>query len=179
MKGLFNFCASLALTLSLCAAAENAVLIDIKSPWKEKTAIEPAMMALRHAIADHGRLKTVAFGADWQIWLSHYRRIDQGTSSRVQVRISIVHPSAPGVESASSSSILSYEFDKEPRDVLTTEDSFARFMRGKINDKSKEFQAEAIAAYPALQSALRGLTSAMGDSELQRSKNMRFRSQDL
>ena len=179
MKSVVPFLSAIALSVLVAKAAENSILIDIKSPWKEKASIEPAMMALRHAISDHDQFKTVSFGADWQIWLSNYRRIDNGASCTVQMRMSLVHPGAPGIESATATKILSYEFEKEPRDVLTTEDSLGRFLRGKINDKSKEFQAEAIAAYPAIQPLLNSLTASMVDSELQRTKNMRFRSQDL
>jgi hypothetical protein len=62
---------------------------------------------------------------------------------------------------------------------LTTEDATARFIKGKIRDKSKEFQAEAIAAGPMMRAALAGMIEPMVTSEGQRTRNMKFRSQNL
>lgn len=161
------------------SAAEGAILVDIKSPLAQKVAIEPALEALRTAISYDNRFKVVAEGCDWKIWLHDYHRADNGTSYSVNLTMSLVHPSAPDRSSPVAIRSVSYDFPKEPRDVLTTDDSVGRFLRGKINDKVKDFKAENSAAYPAIKYAFRGLITAMSEHELNGTKNLRFRSQSL
>jgi hypothetical protein len=160
-------------------AGENAILVDIKSPLAQKVAIEPALEALRSTISEDSRFKVVAEGCDWKIWLQDYNREDNGASYSVNLTMSLVHPSAPDRASPVATRSVSYDFAKEPRDVLTTDDSLGRFVRGKINDKVKEFKAERTAAAPAIDRAFHALISAMVDHELKGTKNLRFRSQSL
>jgi hypothetical protein len=54
-----------------------------------------------------------------------------------------------------------------------------RFIKGKIRDESKEFQAEAVAAVPMMRTALAAMVQPMITSEGQRTLNMKFRSQNL
>jgi len=160
-------------------AAETAIGLDLKTPLSQKIALAPAKLALAGAVSEDRRFTTVEGGEDWQVWLTDYTRDDHGTSCSVTLKLSLVHPSAPDRNSPVATQIVSYSFAKELRDVLTTEDATARFIKGKIRDKSKEFQAEAIAVGPMMRAALAGMIEPMVTSEGQRTRNMKFRSQNL
>ena len=153
-------------------AAESTIGLDLKTPWSQK-------LALGGVVSEDRRFSTVEGGEDWQVWLTDYTREDQGTSCSVTLKVSLVHPSAPDRNSPVATQVVSYSFAKEPRDVLTTEDGTMRFIKGKIRDESKEFQAEAIAAVPMMRAALVAMVEPMIASEGQRARNMKFRSQNL
>jgi hypothetical protein len=160
-------------------AAEPSIGLDLKTPLLQKIALAPAKLALAGAVSEDPRFTTVEGGEDWQIWLTDYTRDDHGTSCSVTLKVSLVHPSAPDRNSPVATQIVSYSFAKEPRDVLTTEDGTMRFIKGKIRDESKEFQSEAIAAGPMMRTALAAMVQPMITSEGQRTRNMKFRSQNL
>jgi hypothetical protein len=160
-------------------AAEKAVLIDIKSPIVQKISLEPALTALRICINEDERFKVVASGSDWKIWLQDYRRFDNGETYSVSLKMSLVAPSAPDRKSPLSVADVTYRFPKEPRDILTTEDSITRFLRGKATDFGKEKLAELNACYPSVSDAFRRLIPAMREFEVNRTQRLKLRSQDL
>jgi hypothetical protein len=168
-----------AILTSVSLAAEPSIGLDLKTPLSQKIALAPAKLALAGAVSEDRRFTTVEGGEDWQVWLTDYTLDDHGTSCSVTLKVSLVHPSAPDRNSPVATQIVSYSFAKEPRDVLTTEDGTMRFIKGKIRDESKEFQAEAVAAVPMMRTALAAMVQPMITSEGQRTLNMKFRSQNL
>jgi len=168
-----------AIFTSVSLAAEPSIGLDLKTPLSQKIALASAKLALAGAVSEDGRFTIVEGGEDWQVWLTDYTRDDHGTSCSVTLKVSLVHPSAPDRDSPVATQIVSYSFAKEPRDVLTTEDGTMRFIKGKIRDESKEFQAEAVAAVPMMRTALAAMVQPMITSEGQRTLNMKFRSQNL
>ena len=164
---------------SVSSAAEPTIGLDLKTPWSQKMVLAAAKLALGGVVSEDRRFSSVEGGEDWQVWLTDYTREDHGTSCSVTLKVSLVHPSAPDRNSPVATQVVSYSFAKEPRDVLTTEDGTMRFIKGKIRDESKEFQAEAIAAVPMMRAALVAMVEPMIASEGQRARNMKFRSQNL
>jgi hypothetical protein len=167
---------SVPLLVGQAIAAEDSILLDVKS---EEFASEGAKVALARVASKDRRFKVVEMGEDWQVWLTDYRRSDNGTSYSVTLKASLVHPAAPNRNSPVATQDVGYSFAKEPRDVLTTDDGLVRFVRAKIKDKSADFSAEETAAEPAMSAALNGLVGPMISSEGRRMLNMRARSANL
>jgi len=179
MKNLIFIFTALAISASTLISAENALRIDIKTVNNsKKVAFIPVAEALKQCIEKDDRLKVVDFGSDWEIWLLDYQKFDNGETYFVRLKMHLVAPNSDR-ESPTAISDVSYYFNKEERDVLTTEDKITRFAVAKWNDFQKESKSEKEAAYPVVADAFQSLVPAIKQFYRNRDNITKHRDQDL